>query len=142
MEILVYNFDGLDDWLFMACDTPYYVKPKGYLDSVPFNRAWRHDYFTSCRPTPQFGNPVTLPLLNNDDAVVELDVTNATNPISLKDFVTLLNPADGALSSVTTGGNAGRIRSAGTAADLTIDPDGNWVVPINDEAVPIVTGKQ
>ena len=35
MEILVYNFDGIDDWLFMACDTPYYVKPKGYLDSVP-----------------------------------------------------------------------------------------------------------
>ena len=52
-----------------------------YLDDVAARpalaRAWNHDYFTSCLPTPQQGQEVTLPLLNNDTApVVTVDGQN------------------------------------------------------------------
>ena len=103
----------------------------------PLYRAWNHDYFTSCLPFAQKGDPVTLPLLNNDDAVVQLeDPINSANQPQIRDFNgNLVNgatlgshPVDGELVDTSQSNLA-----------VWFDPNSSLVVPINSEASTITT---
>lgn len=47
--------------------------------SVLRNRAWEHDYFTSCLPFAQKGEPVMLPIGEMQDVPVYANRDNATN---------------------------------------------------------------
>lgn len=68
-------------------------------------RGKRHDYFTSCAPTPQLGDPVSLPL--GDTAPV---VPDGTNPPVL-------------LYSDNAGSNPHQLIFTDAAANVTYDPD-------------------
>lgn len=47
------------------------------LTDNPLRRAWEHDYFTSALPFTQQGSDVELPLVNQTQIPVELDLSNA-----------------------------------------------------------------
>ena len=50
-----------------------------YLQGAPFNRAWMHDYFTSCLPFAQKGDAALLPLGTFSDVDVNLEVQPVPN---------------------------------------------------------------
>lgn len=57
-------------------------------------RAWEHDYFTSCLPFAQKGDPVELPLDISSTAEVVLSDVDAAGRILNPDGSSILNPDD------------------------------------------------
>lgn len=70
--------------------------PDTYTDYVLLNRGKRHDYFTSCLPSPQKGTAISLPL--GTSATVK---TNATNLVTGAQSVMKFIQSSG--SAITTG---------------------------------------
>lgn len=90
------------------------------------NRAWSHDYFTSCLPFAQKGNVVTMPM----QADVTLKNNAPSNPMLVKNA-----SAHATIQGALTSDGAGKFQSNNT--DSVLDPNGNLEVvatstPIND----------
>lgn len=98
--------------------------------ATPFRRAWEHDYFTSCLPTPNQGAEVDLPLTFQDDIPVELNTASRqrfVNSTITGGFV------DGDLGSDATG-NTENLNSnvAGW-----LNPNGSMTVDVQSDAATI-----
>jgi len=111
-------------------------------NSVPYPRAWEHDYFTSCLPFAQKGDSVQVPLTTADNQVVEWQSpgpSDAENTGLMRDATT---------GSVYT--NAGTVNMAGGPTPLvsgmhvgtdpvSYDPNGTLVVDVQSDATDINT---
>lgn len=81
-------------------------------------RAWNHDYFTSCLPFAQKGDPVDIPL----SGVVELD-SSGGQPMIVRDSI-------GAGASGNIGGEpiTANLEVTASGLDVWLDPNGNYVL--------------
>lgn len=98
-----------------------------------FHRAWAHDRYTGCLPSPQVGNAVDLPLLSQDDALVTLSGTDAAG--------IFLKSSDGTGADTAedvTKDSLGRATSA-TDGTLYYDPQGTLEVNIAGDVTDINT---
>lgn len=102
-----------------------------YMINPPLKASWKHDYFTSCLPSPQKGDAVSLPLTTDAKQYVQLD-TSALNPWSTINMAG--NPHSGDITSEATSGDT----QAG-GQDVTFDPNDTLYVDLNAEAVDIIT---
>lgn len=90
------------------------------LGGKPFVAAKYHDYFTSCLPSPQKGEPITVPVANVS-VPIDIPVTTSSQVLS---HVGLNDPAmvfqNGPMIS---GGQKGYIAATGSDLSLEQDPD-------------------
>ena len=90
-------------------------------DYVLKRRGKRHDYFTSCLPWPQKGDPVTLPIGTSAPLAANL----AFDGLNGTDNVAGIYDTSGVVQGLTTGGNSGSpvIGGNGVAADNVMYAD-------------------
>jgi len=103
----------------------------GIVNTNPFYRGWQHDYFTGALPTAQEGDPVTLPLTNDQNVLVTASNTSG-NPGTMRDATTGLQIANGDIVSTASAVSIG-------AQTAYYDPQGTLEVDVNEEAVSINT---
>ena len=90
------------------------------LGGKPFVAAKYHDYFTSCLPSPQKGEPVTVPVTN---VSVPIDIPVTTSPNIATGF-SINQPAMAIQNGpMLSGGQIGYISATGTDFSLEQDPD-------------------
>lgn len=122
-------------------DTVYGVDGTALMNGDPYYRAWQHDYFTSCLPFAQKGEPVSVPLTVQDGIPVTLVPSSENaNPMIAR---------RASNDAVMPGDDEALVQSAGPvpfAASLhngglpvTIDPNGRLEVDVQSDAVDINT---
>lgn len=100
-------------------------------------RAWEHDYFTSCLPFAQKGDPVTLPF----SGTAEVLYTDATGVTEARDSVTGTDSPAGQLSVnangqiITSGG--GNLVNLDNATNLIVDLESATSIAVNDLRVAL-----
>lgn len=104
-----------------------------YLNGPPFKRAWRHDYFTSALPDPQQGDPVSLPLVDQQNIPVEWDLDNLSAQQAYDPAIgtPLLNNS----AASTNAGGFIQFTSPATSV-FALDPN-NYFVDVQAEAATI-----
>lgn len=103
------------------------------LRDPPLKVSWAHDYFTSALGSPQRGDAVYLPLLENDTAYVELEGTYGIEP-------QILQSSDH--STVNAGALSANIGTGDLMSNSILsvfDPNDTLVVDVNAEAVTLNT---
>ncbi|AXL15350.1 major capsid protein [Microviridae sp.] len=94
----------------------------------PLNRAWSHDYFTSCLPWPQKGDAAILPLGAFSDVDVILDIQGTPNPgMRVRDANGDLMPTSSVSALNADGGAVDGLLIYGAAGlgPAFIDPSGH-----------------
>lgn len=95
----------------------------------PFIAAKYHDYFTSCLPSPQKGEPVTVPV-SNVSVPIDIPVTTSN---TLVDGLGLNSPAMVLMNGpMLTGGQKGYIGDA--SSDFVLEQD------VSEDAVRTISG--
>jgi len=84
-------------------------------------RGKRHDYFTSCLPSPQKGPAVQLPL--GTTAPVIMNQTTGINP-KIRLAASNALAGDNPLASITTGGTGGNLGPSAGGSAYKFDPNG------------------
>lgn len=100
--------------------------PDTFGDYVLLKRGKRHDYFTACRPWPQKGTAVSLPIGATSAPV---DLTGSTPYSGWK----VRQASDGALSSAATtlqNEGAGGQLELSNGTNIVLDPDGSLVADL------------
>lgn len=102
----------------------------------PLVRALEHDYFTSCLPFAQKGNPVMLPLTFSAGVPVQLDSASQGTPNLIRDADdhSLLSGTPLYSEAVT-----GVLQTGADTGGSVIDPNGTWIVDIQSDAVTLET---
>lgn len=120
---LTYNEWFRDQNLQDSLPVPTGDGPDPYTDYVLFKRNKRHDYFTSCLPWAQKGDPVEIPLTGNAPVLRE---SNAT-------FWKVYDSGSNTLNISTTlhADGSGRLGDA-VAYNLSLDPNGGLYADLSD----------
>lgn len=109
---------------------------KQRFENEPLQRAWMHDYFTSALPFAQKGDEVQVPLVTQNDILV--DYNNNTGGVPVFRNTLTNNLASGTLSAIVTA--PGKIQAASTGTDpVGYDPQGTLSVDVQAGATNIET---
>lgn len=122
-----YGSDGTLD-----TDNPYLLLPRGK----------RHDYFTTCLPTPQKGDPVDIPLTGNIPVVgtgQSLGITRVANGESLGDEGHLIkwrtpDSVGGGLQYLTTSGIISPSANTSFNIGVRTEPDKSGLIALLSDA--------
>jgi len=116
-----YRDQNLQDKVFVPLE-PGNFNPaySPFAQGLTFERAWEHDYFTSCLPFAQKGDEVLIPLGQFNDVDVEYEPSGASQ-LWVKSGTTSTSPSE-SLADWDTSASSRTLNTAGQVVDL--DPNG------------------